>query len=161
MSRLRVIAVAVLVCGVTGCGSGGTTTIIKRTPPTTSTQVVTQTVTQKAPTKTVTQAATTTTPSATSTTATQPTSSGGQHFSGSGIKNIGTITVSAPSILSWTDNGGGIAHSFAVEGIAADYSNSITLSSRQTSGTTHVASGTYQNVNVIGDDSWTITISPG
>jgi hypothetical protein len=86
----------------------------------------------------------------------------GQQFSGTGTQNLGTITVGQDSTLRWTDEGGGVAHSILISSDLTDSGNTIDVSSNSaTSGQSQVTAGTYKNVQVIGDDAWTISISPG
>ncbi len=95
-----------------------------------------------------------------STTSSGSSTAGGKQFSGSGSSSLGTVTVSSPSTLSWTDTGGGAAHSFSMLAYASN-GESIDIFSQQTSGTSQILPGTYHDVQVIGDDSWSIRISPG
>jgi len=95
-----------------------------------------------------------------STTTSGSSTAGGKQFSGSGSESLGTVTVSSPSTLSWTDTGGGAAHSFSMLAYAGN-GESIDIFSQQTSGTSQVLPGTYHNMQVIGDYSWSIRISPG
>jgi len=130
------------VAGAGGEGGTSTETVASvKTVPTTVTQTHTETVTK---TQTAPQ--------------TGPSNGGGgggggtQSFEGNGGKNLGTITVDAPSTLKWT-NDGDLFQIFDEEG-------GITVNSQAHSGDTHVDSGTYHRVEVNAIGNWTIRITP-
>jgi hypothetical protein len=77
-------------------------------------------------------------------------------FSGSGSKNIGSIKVDQESILEWSNNGDPAFQMMLIY----DEDFGISVSSEAASGDTVVPAGTYPNVTVAGDSSWTITIHP-
>jgi glucodextranase-like protein/uncharacterized protein DUF2510 len=79
-----------------------------------------------------------------------------QSFSGSGSKNIGTITVDEESILEWTNSGDPEFRNMLI--YDADFG--INVGSEAGSGDTVVPPGTYHNITVAGDDSWSLTIHP-
>ena len=147
------LAVGMGMAGVTGCG-GSTTTVVSSTPASYNND-------NRHDNSPSAEAEDNDDDDDPECTAPSPSGGGGQHFSGSGSSSLGTITVSAPSTLRWTDTGGGTAHSFAIIATTSSYSHSIAVSSNQASGTSQASPGTYHDVQVIGDDSWTITISPG
>ena len=135
-------------------GGGGNSSTTTSTKTVASVQTVTSTpgasVKTVTSTKTVTAAAP---PPATSST---PTASGGgastQSFSGNGGKNLGTITVSKPSTLKWTNDGDLFQLS--------DADLSILVNSQAHSGDTAVDPGTYHKVEVNAIGNWTIKIVP-
>lgn len=73
-------------------------------------------------------------------------------FSGSGLKNLGTIRISRGSTLKWT-NDGDLFQIFTGEG-------EVLANSQANSGDTYVGPGTYTDVEVNAIGNWTITISP-
>lgn len=73
-------------------------------------------------------------------------------FSGSGLKNLGTIRITRGSTLKWT-NDGDIFQIFTGD---AD----VWANSQANSGDTYVGPGTYTDVEVNAIGNWTITISP-
>ena len=77
---------------------------------------------------------------------------GTQHYEGSGLTRLGTITVASTSTLEWTASRGGL-HIF-------DDENAVEVDSQRSSGRKVLNGGTYHHflVNSIGD--WTITIRP-
>ena len=79
-----------------------------------------------------------------------------QTFSGSGSKNLGTITVDEESVLEWSNVDD---PSFRMM-LIYDDEFGMSVSSEAESGDTVVPAGTYPNVNVAGGQRWTITIRP-
>jgi hypothetical protein len=79
-----------------------------------------------------------------------------RNFSGSGSTNIGTIKVPADAVLEWTNQGD---PSFRQIPIYDDGFN-LSVSSGAPQGESAMPANTYSNVNVAGDDKWTITIRP-
>jgi hypothetical protein len=77
-------------------------------------------------------------------------------FSGSGSKNIGSITVDQDSILEWSNNDDPAYRQMLIY----DDDFGISVTSGAASGDTVVPSGTYPNITVAGGSSWTITIHP-
>lgn len=152
---LRTVSVgisAVLVIG--GCGSTKTVTDTVTGPTKTVTAPAraaarVRTVTVPARTVTV-QASTSTTSSAT-----------GLTLSGSGTENLGPITVPVSAVLVWSCPTCTAQDTFAVDSGVNSSGNAISLDANgQTSGQTFVDAGDYQNVQVITEGSWTITITP-
>jgi len=77
---------------------------------------------------------------------------GTQHFEGSGLKRLGTITVPSTSTLEWTASRGGL-HIF-------DDENTVEVDSQRSSGQTVLNGGTYHHFLVNSAADWTITIRP-
>lgn len=120
-------------------------------PPSTSTV---HRIRTKTATDTVTNVATSTQTATTQgATAAVPAASGSVSYSGNGGKNLGTIDVSSPSTLHWTNDGALIQIN--------DDSAGIAVNSEAHSGTTAVEPGTYKNVSVNAIGNWKITVKPG
>lgn len=143
-----------MVAGVVGliigaaAGAGGESTSTSTTTVasvTTHTETQTQTQEPTTVTETVTEAGTATAP---------PTqeAGGGEKFSGNGGKNLGTITVSKPSTLKWTNDGD------LFQLFDADFK--LSVNSQAHSGDTAVDPGTYNRVEVNAIGNWTIQITP-
>lgn len=131
---------------------GTTTTVQVALPPAhTVTRVVvhTHTVTQ-------TLAAAPTKPSSGSNTETSSSGSAEGSYSGNGTKNLGTISVSQPSVLHWHATGG----IFTITGLTSPAEHAIAVSSKASSGETVVEPGTYHEVSVIALGEWGVTITP-
>ena len=77
---------------------------------------------------------------------------GTQHYQGSGLTRLGTITVPSTSTLEWTASRGGL-HIF-------DDENSVEVDSQRSSGRTVLNGGTYHHFLVNSAADWTITIRP-
>ncbi len=76
----------------------------------------------------------------------------GKRFTGNGAKNLGTLRITVPSVLRWT-NDGDIFQIF-------DDDLDLFVNSTAHSGDTAVEPGTYRNVEVNALGNWTITITP-
>lgn len=111
----------------------------------------TQTVTQVAQTVTATETVTqTSSPAA-------PAAPRGHSFSGNGTEELGTVTVHAPSTITWHCDGcAAFALTSHVTGTEA-----INVGSSASGGTSHVDPGTYPDTQVISNGSWSVVISPG
>ncbi len=153
------IGVAAGILGLAiGAGAGASsskTTTETNTTTETSTETIAQTVTQKVK------------PAAP---ASAPSSSGGssggggsgtQHFSGSGQKSLGTITVPVDSTLSWSCASCSRTN-FIINNASSDDHDMPTNGLNQTHGVDPLPAGTYHTVVVdtTGAD-WTIDIRPG
>ena len=141
-----VAAVAGLIVGVAAGGGGDTSKSTPEARTVTETQTETQTETERKV-KTVQQEQAPTPSRAPST--------GGESYSGSGEKNLGTIDVATESVLSWRNSG-------SVFNISNDFNdaNTIDATSQAHSGETTVAAGTYHKVHVIADGDWSFTLRP-
>jgi hypothetical protein len=136
-----------------GASSSDTTTATNTTTTTeTSTETVAQTVTQKAKPAPA---------SASSVGSSGGGPSGTQHFSGSGQKNLGTISVPVDSTLSWSCEGCSSTN-FIINNARGDDHVIATNGLNQTHGVDPLQAGTYHTVVVdtTGAD-WTIDIKPG
>jgi hypothetical protein len=112
------------------------------------------------PTRTVTSTVTRTPQPAASAASAQPsgpTGGGGEGntFTGSGSRNLGTITVPSDSTLYWECDG---CSSFDVSSQTNSDGNSISVSSNASSGQSPVSAGTYDSVQVNADADFTIAI---
>lgn len=131
-----------------GCAANTKTLVV------TQTVLQTRTVEKRAPMRTITVTRTATSSPRTSAASPPP-----GVYSGQGTKNVGTITVSAPSTLQWVCDGCG---AFSVtSNIDPNASTVIAVSSQASKGTTAVDPGTYNDVQVISDGSWAFRITPG
>ena len=79
-----------------------------------------------------------------------------REFSGSGSTNIGTVKVPGDAVLEWTNEGDPQFRQFLVY----DDAFGLNVTSSATSGKSAMPAGTYPNIQVAGDDKWTITIRP-
>jgi hypothetical protein len=151
-------AVAGIVGLAIGAGAGASsskTTTETNTTTDTMTQTVAQTVTQKP--KSV-------APASAPSPSGQASGGGGsatQHFSGSGQKSLGTITVPVDSTLSWSCAGCSSTN-FIINNAKSDDNSIPTNGFQQTHGVDPLPAGTYHTVVVdtTGSD-WTIDIKPG
>ncbi len=161
--------VALLVGAGVGAGIGvaagsNTTTRFKTTTVAGPTRTVTQVHTVPGPTKTVQQVHTVAGPTNTVTRVVQapaatpsgPTGGGGggNTFSGNGAQNFGTITVPSDSTLYWQCS----CSTMDITSQTNGDGNNISVSSQDTSGQTSVAAGSYANVQVTADGSYTFAI---
>jgi hypothetical protein len=123
----------------------------------TVTQTHTQVVTVRKPpkTKTVTVTAQTPAPAPAPAATPAPSTGAGSDYSGSGEKNVGTISVPVDSVLKWHATGG----FFTIYNDFND-ANTIDVSSQAGSGETSVSAGKYHKVDVIATGDWGFTISP-
>lgn len=87
-------------------------------------------------------------------------SASGQSFSGNGTLNLGTISVSQSSKLTWTCNQCAGAGGFSVVSSADPNGDIIDISSNANSGSSVVDPGSYPETDVITNGSWTIHIAP-
>lgn len=77
-----------------------------------------------------------------------------QHFSGNGTENLGVVTITTASTLTWTDNGGFFAiYAYNQQGIPE-----VPVNSQGSSGTSVLAAGTYPKFQINAIGNWTITI---
>jgi len=139
--------------GIGAAGSSSTKTVTAEGRPTTVQAAPTpaHTVTQVVVhTHTVTQTRTVAPSEASSSS-----SSSAGSYSGNGTKNIGTITVSQPSVLHWTAPEG-----FSITGEATPDEHPIAVASKASSGESVVEPGTYHDVSVIAVGEWSFTITP-
>lgn len=79
-----------------------------------------------------------------------------REFTGSGSTNIGTIKVPSQAVLEWTNEGDPNFRTILIY----DDGFGINVTSSKTSGVSAMPEGTYRNITVAGDDSWTVTIRP-
>jgi hypothetical protein len=168
--RLLTTGVVGLLVGA-GIGASGKKTTTTNTVTTTATVFHTRPRTAKAgktriivKTHTVTDRVTdTVTASATPTAAAAapaPTG-GGQHFSGTGTQNIGTVNVSQQSTLRWSCPSCASSN-FQIFNSANDGSPIPVNGLNQTGGQTVIDAGAYHDVTVNTEgQGWTITINPG
>ncbi len=84
-------------------------------------------------------------------------SGGGKSYEGNGTKSLGRITVSQPSTIHWHSSGS----FFGMTALSTGKDKDIAVSSQSSSGESAVEPGTYEEVSVIGEGDWGITISPG
>ena len=77
-------------------------------------------------------------------------------FSGNGIKDLGDIRLGRDSTIRWTHETGPYGGIFAI----TDNSFGVTVSSQDTSGTSQIDAGRYENVNVNATGDWTLRITP-
>jgi hypothetical protein len=154
---MRRTAVAVAVALVlAGCGS---TKIVTVTNTVSQTKTTTITVVHH----TTSPAVRTVTVTNTITKAVAPTkpigsTEAGQHWSGNGSTNLGTITITTPSTISWSCPGCSSA-AFGMDSFDQTNDTDIAIDSQSTSGTSAVSPGTYPNVSVNGYGDWSIRIS--
>ena len=95
---------------------------------------------------------TTTAPSANTRAGGENSEAGGtQHFSGSGPRSLGTLTVTRESTLRWTSEG---------ESFAITTSGSEPVRSTAHSGATTLEPGSYSNFQIHAKAPWTVTIAP-
>ena len=120
-----------------------TVTVAGRAPPA---RILTRT-------RTVTAAA----PAPTTPAATTPASTGANEYAGNGVKQVGTIIVTAPSMLTWTCSGD--CSQFDVNSSLTD-ANNLSIASSGTSGQSAIGPGTFHDVGVISTGSWTFQIIP-
>lgn len=84
-------------------------------------------------------------------------STGGEgSYSGNGTKNLGSITVSQPSVIHWRATEG----LFELEGFTSGYQHSIGIASKASSGESVIEPGTYHEVQVDALGEWSFTITP-
>ena len=76
-------------------------------------------------------------------------------YRGNGLKTIGLIKVTRPSVLYWHNSDDPDLRQFLIY----DRSFKITVTSSAASGTSYVAPGTYRQLNVSGGD-WYFSIRP-
>jgi hypothetical protein len=81
-----------------------------------------------------------------------------QTFSGNGSTNLGTVTVTAPSTISWTCGG---CTTFAMSSFDEATDTDIAIDSQASSGTSAVSPGSYPNVSVVSGGTFSINITPG
>lgn len=148
MRRLAPAALAAV--ALAGCGT--TTRYITQVNTTTITTTTTRAV---ARTRRLSSLPPVTRPQTTTVTTTPAAASGGgSTYSGNGIQNVGTITVSYQATLSWRCSG---CSTFAVISNPSG-SNVISLDSTGSIGTDAVSPGTYSNVQVISNGNWAFVI---
>jgi hypothetical protein len=117
-----------------------------------------RTVTVKGPTHTVTHVVvrTRTVTTGSPATGSEGAGGGGHVYTGNGSESLGTITVSQPSTVRWRASAGFLSMRNSPED-----EQSLSVSSRSTSGSSPVEPGTYHEVRVNSPGEWTLTISPG
>ena len=80
----------------------------------------------------------------------------GLSFSGNGLQNLGPITVPVDSYLVWSCSA---CSSIAITSDVNSADDYIDLDSTDTSGETYVDAGTYNNVRVITDGTWSFSFT--
>jgi hypothetical protein len=75
-------------------------------------------------------------------------------FSGSGRKNLGSVTIPRESAILWHASGGHFSLRSVPEGMALE------VKETGTSGKAVVANGTFEHLEVIATGPWSFTISP-
>lgn len=140
MRKIALIIVSVLVIG----GIASAASSHKSTGPTSSPALVTTTDTGSSAT--------------TPTTTTSKAPAAPQTFRGNGSENLGTINVPTDSTLTWSEPGGNQT-GFAVSSDPTDNLDIINFDQHGTSGKDAVSAGTYKNVSVDADGSFTITVT--
>ena len=143
------------VIGVVGFLIGGAIGVSAKTETKTVTTTVSQVPTVSGPVRVRTTKGQAEQPAPAPAPNTTPASSGGggggtQHFEGSGLKRLGTITIPSTSTLEWTASRGGL-HIF-------DDENTVEVDSQRSSGRTVLNGGTYHHFLVNSAGDWTITI---
>lgn len=95
--------------------------------------------------------------SSTTGSATSPASSASEgSYSGNGIRNLGTVRVASQSTLQWSCQCQSIS---IISAVPMDGSHPpIAVTSRTTSGSSSVDAGTYNDVQVLSDGTWQLTL---
>lgn len=135
-------------------------TIVQAVPGRTRTRTVVRIRKVPGPTTTVTVQASTSAPAPA---ASAPGSSGGggQVYTGNGNKNFGTIVVNADSTLHWTCQCDPASGFYLSSSADPNSLNTIDIQQSGSSGTTAVGTGTYANVQSIGNGQFSFYLSPG
>jgi hypothetical protein len=79
-------------------------------------------------------------------------------FAGNGTESLGTIRVTVASAIDWTCDG---CSTFGMDSApAAGDVSYISIDSQASSGTSQIAPGTYGNVQLFADGTWTVKVVP-